>query len=539
MVVTLAASEDSATNLSISGGGLAYTLKGSITASGHCEAYGWTALPASTGALTTAVANSGGGTRFFGQGTTVLSGSDGIGATATSSTAQSVTLTTTQDNSAILVVISDWSAGNWGTTRPWTTINGAAGTELTYFRDTVRYTTGRAYWADAGPAGAKTVGLSGLSGTWSVVAIEIKGTASSGESHSGSAALSGSGVLSVAAAVGLAGIVALSGLGSLAATGTPSVARAAALSGAGSLTTSGTPAVTRAAALSGSGSLTATGSATQAGSGSATLSGSGSLTAAATPATSGAASLSGTGTLAASGSSSETATGTAALSGTGSLVASGTPTPHGAAALTGNGTLTATGVASQPGSGSANLTGAGTLTAGGAPTASVAVTLTGAGNLTATGLPTLPGFATLTGEGTLTASGVNPGAFRDVTVLSVTEVTRPFTATEVVRPFTATEAARQLTITGGPMYLKRIARGYYSLAIVTDPAVASWEASFDGGDSFVAGEVDGANTRWLLAGPDADPGTATVIAATVTPSVRATDTPEVILRDTPRVWLIA
>jgi hypothetical protein len=89
------------------------------------------------------------------------------------------------------------------------------------------------------------------------------------------------------------------------------------------------------------------------------------------------------------------------------------------------------------------------------------------------------------------------------------------------------------------MYLKRIAREYYSLAIVTDPAVASWEASFDGGTTFVAGEVDGANTRWLLAGPDADPGAAIVIAATVTPSVRATDAPEVIVRDAPRVWLIA
>jgi hypothetical protein len=131
----------------------------------------------------------------------------------------------------------------------------------------------------------------------------------------------------------------------------------------------------------------------------------------------------------------------------------------------------------------------------------------------------------------------NPSSFRDVTVLSVTEVTRPFTATEVVRPFTVTEAARQLTITGGPMYLKRTAREYYSLAIVTDPAVASWEASFDGGTTFVAGEVDGANTRWLLAGPDVDPGTATVLAASVHPMVRAADTPEIVVRDAPWVYL--
>lgn len=185
---------------------------------------------------------------------------------------------------------------------------------------------------------------------------------------------------------------------------------------------------------------------------------------------------------------------------------------------------------------------------------------TGAGNTSWTGVAT--GARTSTGAGVgatdwqglaagiVQSSGAGAGTVlwvgsavgtsadqRDVTVLSVREVSRPFVVTERTRTVTVTEAPRPFTTTGGPMYLKAAAREFYSLAIVTEPAVAAWEASFDGGTTFVAGEVDGANTRWLLAGPDADPGTATVLTVTVYPLLRAVDNPEIVVRDAPRVYV--
>lgn len=86
------------------------------------------------------------------------------------------------------------------------------------------------------------------------------------------------------------------------------------------------------------------------------------------------------------------------------------------------------------------------------------------------------------------------------------------------------------------MRLNPLAREYYTLAITTDPAVTSgWEASFDGGTTWVAGTVTTSGTSWLVAGAQADPTGATVIAQTTEPIIRATQAPEVIVRKAPRI----
>lgn len=89
------------------------------------------------------------------------------------------------------------------------------------------------------------------------------------------------------------------------------------------------------------------------------------------------------------------------------------------------------------------------------------------------------------------------------------------------------------------MRINRAAKEFYALDIVTDPVVTGpWEASFDGGETWVTGDADGAGWQWLLAGPDADPTDATVIDHSVSPLVRHTSNPEVIVReDVPRVTL--
>lgn len=100
------------------------------------------------------------------------------------------------------------------------------------------------------------------------------------------------------------------------------------------------------------------------------------------------------------------------------------------------------------------------------------------------------------------------------------------------------------------MNLKRNAREYYTLGIVTDPEVTSWDATFNGGTSWVTG-TPGTHTvngvvvnvhRWLIAGPTA-PVDGTPVAATITtdvnPDIRATDNPEILVRDAKRIYLRA
>lgn len=88
-------------------------------------------------------------------------------------------ITTTAANSAIAVVTVDWSGVN-NATRDWASASAGAGTELTYYNGASHYTVYIGYYADAGAAGAKTVGcLVGVGGATtlgghSIAAIEIK-----------------------------------------------------------------------------------------------------------------------------------------------------------------------------------------------------------------------------------------------------------------------------------------------------------------------------------------------------------------------------
>jgi hypothetical protein len=112
--------------------------------------------------------------------------SDGVGASVSNNTTgtPSISITTTQDNSAVAVIIIDWNAAD-GASRTWLTVNSITptsgnGGERTYFRNASFYTVYAAYWSDVGAAGAKTVGLSAPgSQQYSIIAVEVKGAASS------------------------------------------------------------------------------------------------------------------------------------------------------------------------------------------------------------------------------------------------------------------------------------------------------------------------------------------------------------------------
>lgn len=83
------------------------------------------------------------------------------------------------------------------------------------------------------------------------------------------------------------------------------------------------------------------------------------------------------------------------------------------------------------------------------------------------------------------------------------------------------------------MRIPALGREYLRLKIETSPQLTTWEASFDGGDTWYEGEPDDEENvyRWLVAGVDVDPGGAVLVVDRRYPVlVRATDEPEILVR---------
>lgn len=175
-------------NLTATGTGVTLTVQQEIAISDYCGVEVAAGVVASDGTKSVSNAVAGGGVWFGGNALT-FSATDGIGASSktNSSGAPSLGITTTQDNSAIVVVVGDWNAAD-GSSRTWRTVNSITptagnGYELTYFRDSSHYALHIAYYPDAGTAGTKTVGLSAPGGQkYSIVALEVLGTAGGGGS---------------------------------------------------------------------------------------------------------------------------------------------------------------------------------------------------------------------------------------------------------------------------------------------------------------------------------------------------------------------
>lgn len=138
----------------------------------------WSTTATTTGTLTVTVQPDSGAGQLFGARVFEFSGSGGFGAaesTSVASGAPSLAITTTGDNSGLIVANCDWNAGD-GASRTWRTINGSTGTEKVYFRNATWYTVYVAYYADAGAAGAKTAGLSAPTGQkYTIGALEVLG----------------------------------------------------------------------------------------------------------------------------------------------------------------------------------------------------------------------------------------------------------------------------------------------------------------------------------------------------------------------------
>lgn len=147
----------------------------------YCETRGWSYTATASESLTVTFTKS---SAFFGGNVVRFSGTDGVGASAInngSSGTPSVSITTTQANSAIVVIATDWNASTG--TQTFTSSGGAGSpTALTgYVGDNNHYGVAIAYYADAGAVGSKTVGMSDPTNQkWVIIAVEVKGTVSGG-----------------------------------------------------------------------------------------------------------------------------------------------------------------------------------------------------------------------------------------------------------------------------------------------------------------------------------------------------------------------
>lgn len=219
IVVVLASSEDQAFAFSApTGTGLTFTERQQVNVSNYARMVAWTAPVASTANVTITLAAPSGGTCWWGGIAKVYRDTDGVGTSAkqNNTSPPNLSVTTTEANSAIEVLVADWNAVD-ATTRTWRTVNSITptagnGYESVYTRNAAAGTVLSARYPDAGSVASKSVGLSAPGSGWrqGTIAVEILGTAGGEErSTAGSLSLGIAASGTVAKAAGASGTAAL------------------------------------------------------------------------------------------------------------------------------------------------------------------------------------------------------------------------------------------------------------------------------------------------------------------------------------------
>jgi hypothetical protein len=179
-------------------GGLTWTQQRVDATSGYCAVELSTTTATSTTTLTLGVSS----TLMCGIAVWVFRGSDGLGNSNIGKGGQTISLTTTQADSAIAMLMGDWNATSGS--RTYSTATAGTFTEADYYiGNGQHYAMYCGTYAGAGTAAAKTVGTSApTSSALSIIAMEVKGTAS-GVTATGAITL-GTTTASAAGAVALA-----------------------------------------------------------------------------------------------------------------------------------------------------------------------------------------------------------------------------------------------------------------------------------------------------------------------------------------------
>ena len=166
------------------GNSVSLTLLQSVSVNNQASAYIWggTDTIGGTNWTLTCVNTTNSSFPVWGFTCVVFRSTGGIGASNSTYTSgngtAALSLTTTQNNSAVVVFNNDWASVN-GSSRVWDTVNGITpsagnGLELSYTFNSGLITIYGAYYNNTGTAGPITVGLSAPTGqTYSIVAAEV------------------------------------------------------------------------------------------------------------------------------------------------------------------------------------------------------------------------------------------------------------------------------------------------------------------------------------------------------------------------------
>lgn len=393
----------------IPSGGPEWTSRQVVSAASRSFASAYTGIVGKAESLTVTLTREGSSSIHWGGNVLTFRKSEGVGASAKgeSEGAPSLEITTTQDNSAVVVIVTDWNAKSG--TRTWRTVNGttpteANGFERTYVQDGSRYTVYAAYYPDVGASGAKTVGLTAPTGQkFSIIAVEVKGTKEGGttynDSGSGTVSLSGSGSESASAADTGAGAIATGGVGAESASASDAASGAISLAGSGTESVAYTDASSGTVSLLGSGVEDYRPTYTDSGTGTISLGGSGSESASVEDA--------GTSSLGLSGSGVEghevTGSGSGTIELTGEGVESWSSASNYDDAGSGELTLSGSGVESfsytDAGSGALSLFGEGVESAAAADSSTGVIEVLGGGSESVEWVDSAEGLIVLSGSG--------------------------------------------------------------------------------------------------------------------------------------------
>ena len=152
-----------------------WTLKQTISATNYTYLRLWTMQVASNQTNVNVSFTNGGGN--FGADVLHFRNASSVGITAQANSATgnpTLTLNGISDNSSIVMVNGDWSAKTGA--RTYNTTSAGTFTETSAYADGTSYGVEGGYYANAGTAGNKTIGITAPTGmTWALAAIEIKG----------------------------------------------------------------------------------------------------------------------------------------------------------------------------------------------------------------------------------------------------------------------------------------------------------------------------------------------------------------------------
>ena len=151
----------------------------------NCPVGMWTATATATSSTTIRFARGGATPQLFGGNVLIFRGSEGIGNSSrtNASGAPTLNITTALSDSAVVVIVGDWSAVAGAET--WRANAGAA-TPASYLNgDGATYAVHGAYHASAGAAGTYAVGLTAPAGqTYNIMAVEVLGAYARGNVQS-------------------------------------------------------------------------------------------------------------------------------------------------------------------------------------------------------------------------------------------------------------------------------------------------------------------------------------------------------------------